>query len=209
MVTRYQRLLSGKTLLFYTLSILLVACSSQPQLPRLSAHATILAFGDSLTYGTGAEPSQAYPKVLESLSSFKVVNAGAPGEVTAAGLSRLEQVLEETQPELMLLGHGGNDLIRKTGDQNAASNLRAMIKLTQQRGISVILIAVPRPTIVLKEPRFYLQIAKEFNIPILTGVLPKILRKSSMKSDAIHPNDKGYQLLAESLYALMHEVGTM
>ena len=209
MIKRYTKLLHNKTLLCLIVSGLLVACSSQPQLPKLSANAVILAFGDSLTYGTGAQRNHTYPAVLAKLSGFKVINAGIPGEVTREGLARLPQVLEDVQPELMILCHGGNDLIRKTGEQAAAANLRAMIQLAQQQGISVILIAVPKPTVLLSEPEFYMQIAEEFNIPILTGVLPKILRKASMKSDMIHPNSKGYQLLAESLYALMIEVNTI
>jgi len=207
MTKRHTTFLLHKALLFLAIGALLAACSSQPPLPKLSPHAIILAFGDSLTYGTGAPRNQAYPAVLAKLSGFKVINAGLPGDVTVEGLARLPQVLEDVQPELMILCHGGNDLIRQTGEQAAASNIRAMIKLAQQQGVSVILLAVPKPSILLHEPDFYMQIAKEFNIPILTGVLPKILNKPSMKSDIIHPNNKGYQLLAESLYELMIEVG--
>lgn len=198
-----------KTLLYVVLSILLVSCTSQPQLPKLSPPSVILAFGDSLTYGTGAGRSEAYPAVLERLSGFEVVNAGIPGEVTAKGLARLPQVLEDVQPELMILCHGGNDLIRKTGEQVAVDNLRAMIQLAKQQGVSVILVAVPKPSIMLDEPEYYQQVAAEFKIPVLTGILPKILRKPSMKSDVIHPNNKGYKALAEAIYELMSEVGAI
>ncbi|OIP99506.1 MAG: hypothetical protein AUK35_06410 [Zetaproteobacteria bacterium CG2_30_46_52] len=209
MKSRCTTFLYHKAMLCLVLSGLLVACSSQPQLPKLSAHAVILAFGDSLTYGTGAPRGQAYPAVLAKLSGFTVVNAGVPGEVTSKGLARLPQVLEDEQPELLILCHGGNDLIRKTGEQQTAANLRAMVSLAQQQGIAVILVAVPRPTVVLSEPEFYVQIAEEFNITILSGVLPKILRKPSMKSDLIHPNNQGYQFLAKSLYELLMEANAI
>jgi len=178
-------------------------------LPKLLSSDVILAFGDSLTYGTGTEATEAYPTVLERLSGFKVVNAGVPGEVTAKGLARLPQVLEDVQPALMILCHGGNDLLRKTGEPAAADNLRAMVRLAQQQGVSVMLVGVPKPSILLNEPAYYQQVADEFHVPILTGVFSKILKRPSMKSDAIHPNNKGYKVLAENIYVLMGESGLM
>lgn len=178
-------------------------------MPKLLSSDVILAFGDSLTYGTGTEATEAYPTVLERLSGFKVVNAGVPGEVTAKGLARLPQVLEDVQPALMILCHGGNDLLRKTGEPAAADNLRAMVRLAQQQGVSVMLVGVPKPSILLNEPAYYQQVADEFHVPILTGVFSKILKRPSMKSDAIHPNNKGYKVLAENIYVLMGESGLM
>jgi len=187
--------------------ILFSACSTQPQLPKLSPDATILAFGDSLTYGSGVEKSESYPVALSRLTGFKVINAGVPGEVTDAGLSRLADVLEEVQPTLMILCHGGNDILRKQDMNKAEDNLRAMIGLAKQQGISVILIAVPRPGLLLSPPAFYGQIAKAMKVPVEADVLSDVLSKRALKSDQIHPNREGYQMIAESIYKLMKERG--
>ena len=186
-----------------------VACSDDVKLPRLANNAVILAFGDSLTYGTGAEQTESYPVVLEQLIGRRVVNAGIPGEETGEGLSRLPQVLQKEKPALMIICHGGNDLLRLLNQQQAANNLRAMIRLAQERGIAVIMIAVPSPGLSLSPPSFYREIATEMKIPIEEKALPTILSDGTFKSDYIHPNAAGYRRLAESIAALLKRSGAV
>src|SRR5688572_30284204 len=81
----------------------LAACSDEPKLPQLGADDVVLAFGDSITYGTGAGPEESYPEVLAQLIGRRVVSAGVPGEVTANGLQRLPDVLDEVKPKILLL----------------------------------------------------------------------------------------------------------
>ena len=196
--------------LFFALAILLASgCSQQAKLPPLAADAVLLAFGDSLTYGTGANEDESYPAQLEKLVTRRVAREGVPGEVSESGLARLPAALEEHRPRLLLLCHGGNDFLRRLPKANAAENLRAMIRLAKARGIDVLLIGTPEPGFTVTAAAFYAEIAKEFRIPYEGEVLGKILRDGSLKSDQIHPNAQGYRLMAERVYELLRKSGAV
>lgn len=186
------------------------ACSrSSPRLSRLDADATVLAFGDSLTFGTGANEAESYPAQLESLIGRRVIGAGVPGEVTSAGLERLPALLDEHKPQLLVLCLGGNDLLRRMDEGALASNLRAMIQLARDRGIGVVLVAVPRPALLSSAPELYTQIANEMKVPLEADVIKDVLYDQSLKSDPIHPNAKGYRKIAEAIAKLLKSSGAI
>lgn len=136
--------------LLVILALLAAGCGEPPaRLSPLSADAVVLAFGDSLTFGTGASEDESYPAQLERLIGRRVVRAGIPGEVTAQALERLPAALDEHAPRLLLLCIGGNDFLRE----------------------------------VLKDP--------------------------SLKSDEIHPNARGYRMIAERLAADLRKNGAI
>jgi lysophospholipase L1-like esterase len=192
------------------LLLLLAACGgSTPKLPRLAPADVILAFGDSLTYGTGASTQEAYPVVLSQLIGRPVVGAGVPGEVTAGGLERLPQVLDEVNPSLLLLCLGGNDMLRKQAAGATEANLRAMVKLARDRGIAVVLIAVPQPGIFSNNAPYYEAIARDNGLPLEDAILKRLLYDDEFKADPIHPNAKGYRAMAEAVAALLREAGAI
>jgi lysophospholipase L1-like esterase len=191
--------------------VLLLAsgCGQKVKLAALPADAVVLAFGDSLTYGTGASEAESYPAQLAALTGRRVVREGVPGEVSAAGLQRLPAVLDEHRPRLLVLCHGGNDFLRRLPKAEAAANVRAMVRLAQSRGIDVVLIGTPEFGFLLSPADFYAEIARELRIPYEGEVLTKILRDSSLKSDQIHPNAAGYRLMAERVYELLKKSGAL
>jgi len=192
------------------LALLLAACGEKPPpLPRLGGDDVVLAFGDSLTYGTGAATQEAYPSVLSKLISRQVVGAGVPGETTADGLERLPAVLDDVKPRLLLLCMGGNDMLRKVDSASIESNLRAMVQLAKARGIGVVLIGVPTPQLFGDPPGFYDRIAKEFSLPLEKKVLNDVLFDRSLKSDPIHPNAVGYRRIAQALADLLQKAGAV
>lgn len=207
-MTSFTRYLSTLIILA-VLSFVTAACSKTPQLPPLASDATILAFGDSLTYGTGAGDTESYPAVLATLTGRKVVNAGVPGELSASGASRLPELLEREHPALLILCHGGNDLLAHQSQQQLADNLRSMIRTARERGIGVLLVAVPTPDLTLTPPKLYQELSREFRIPLERKTLAQILGKSRLKSDHIHPNAAGYRQLAEALSQLLQSSGAL
>jgi lysophospholipase L1-like esterase len=208
MITKRKKVLVSLLLTIVT-SAFLMACSSSAKSPHLASDAVILAFGDSLTFGTGATLTESYPEILERLVGRRVVNSGVSGEVTGEGLSRLPEVLDREKPALLILCHGGNDLLRRFNQQQTANNLRAMIRLARERGIAVVIIAVPAPGLSLSPPQFYREIATEMKIPFEEEALTMVLSDGSLMSDYIHPNAAGYRRLAESIAALLKKRGAV
>jgi lysophospholipase L1-like esterase len=169
----------------------------------------MLAFGDSITFGTGAGEGESYPAQLARLSGRRVINAGVPGEVSVNGLQRLGEVLEGEKPALLILCHGGNDLLQKLDQRALGDNLRAMIRLARDKGVLVVLVAVPSPDLSLTPPGLYAEVAAEFGLPLEEKSLAKILGTGSLKSDYIHPNAAGYKILAEKVLKLLQRSGAL
>ncbi|MGJ0484226.1 MAG: GDSL-type esterase/lipase family protein [Methylomicrobium sp.] len=198
-------------LLFLPLLITLTACSkSSDSLSKLPDQAVILAFGDSLTYGTGASPQRDYPSVLAKLTTREVVNAGRPGEISGDGLKRLPALLDLHQPDLLILIHGGNDMLRRIPAEQTAENLKQMIALAHDRQIGVVMLGVPKPNILwMSSAEFYQSIAEVMDVPIDLQTLPEVLGNNSLKSDLIHPNDQGYERIATQIHGLLVESGAL
>jgi acyl-CoA thioesterase-1 len=190
--------------------LLLTACSGKtPKLPQLGAADVILAFGDSLTYGTGAAEAESYPLVLGGLIGRKVVREGVPGEVTAQGLQRLPSVLQTYRPKLVLLCLGGNDMLRRIDDRTIAANLREMIQLIRREGAAVVLLGVPKPALFGGAAKYYEDLAQELGVAYDGDIMTDVLRSPGLKSDPIHPNAQGYRKIAEQLSAFLKKAGAL
>ena len=185
------------------------SCSEPPALTPLAQDAVILAFGDSLTYGTGADREHSYPAVLQSMIGRPVVNAGVPGEVSARGLQRLPGLLQRHQPALLILCHGGNDILRHMDRSAMKRNLRAMIKAAQSSGADVIMLSVPEFGVFMSPAAVYAELANEMQIPLLNDVMSEILGTTTLKSDPIHPNTAGYRKMAEEISSKLKLYGAL
>lgn len=193
------------------LALWLAGCGGapSPRLQPLATDAVILAFGDSLTYGSGADTGQSYPEQLALLSGHKVINAGVPGETTSEGLQRLPAVLDEVQPQLVILCLGGNDFLRKHAPAITRSNLTAMITAVQNRNIPLVLVAVPQPTLLVSADPLFAELARQYKVPLEEEILEEVLGKRKLKSDQIHPNAAGYRLIAEAVHTLLKRYGAL
>ncbi len=180
---------------------LALGCAKRSVLPQMTDDSVVLCFGDSLTHGTGADYEESYPSVLAGLLGCETVNEGVPGEVSAEGLQRLPAVLIEHRPVLVVLCHGGNDLLRKVPDQEIERNLRRMIEISQDAGAAVLLLGVPRPGLLLRAQEFYANVAVECGAVYDKKTIPHVLSRGALKSDPIHPNARGYREIAERVAA--------
>ncbi len=190
--------------------ILLTLPHKSTKMNTLLPHDTILAFGDSITYGHGAGYDESYPAHLSSLTGHKVINAGINGETSDEGLRRLPKLLEDRSIKLIILCFGGNDILRRQSMDTLKNNLKTMIHMAKAKEIDVLLVAVPNISLFGISPlELYEEVAQEEDIPLLSGVLADILSDPALKNDQIHPNALGYKQMAEKIYESLVENGSI
>ena len=161
---------------------------------------TLLAFGDSLTNGFGVTQEYSYPKQLENLLEIKVINAGVDGEFSDEGLYRLQTVID-SDIDLVILCHGANDIINNLPKSDIKANLLSMIQIIKENGVDILLVGVPDYyDKTLSTDTIYEEIAKESKVLFEDEVLSKIARENSLKNDFVHPNERGYALMAEAFF---------
>ena len=163
-----------------------------------SAGSSVVSFGDSLTAGFGAGPGEDYPSELSKRLGVTVVNAGVSGDTTESALARLDDVIA-AKPRMVIVGLGGNDYLRGMAIGTTEANLRSIVKKIQAGGSMVVLLGFSFPSLNANYASMYERVAKDERCLLVPGVMKGILSDRSLKSDEIHPNARGYALMAERI----------
>jgi acyl-CoA thioesterase-1 len=200
----------GRIGVYFILIYFLQGCdSSQSKLSPLAPNAVILAFGDSLTYGTGASTEAAYPAILQKMTGLTVINAGIPGEETRDSRNRIEIELKKNHPNLVIVCLGGNDFIRQRDKTSVKENLAAIIQTIKNSGAEVVLIAVPDFKLSLPVPELYSELGSELHVSVENNVIADLESRREIKSDNIHFNAEGYNLLAQDILSFLKAQGAL
>jgi len=160
---------------------------------------TIMSFGDSLTYGTGAGKNMSYPAQLSRRIGLNIINEGKPGDTTASALTRIDAALEQN-PTLVLLTLGGNDLKNGVSSKLAFPQLEKVITAFQAQGAVVVLGGVNIPIYDRGYSEAYEQVAEKTGAILIPNVLSGIFSQKDLMSDPIHPNAKGYSKMTDYFY---------
>jgi len=160
---------------------------------------TIVAFGDSLTYGTGAAKGQDYPTQLGQLLGQKIINRGIPGDTTAGALKRLDEIIK-LKPQIVFLTLGGNDLKNGVPKSTAFSNLEQVVVRLQEAGALVVIGGIDLPFFSKGYDEAYEVLAIKTSALLVPNVLADIIGNAGLMSDRIHPNAEGYSIMANHFY---------
>ncbi|WP_308073028.1 arylesterase [Neisseria polysaccharea] len=208
-----EKPMNRRTFLLGAGALLLTACGrkSARTHAKIPEGSTVLALGDSLTFGYGANPGESYPAQLQKLTGWNIVNGGVSGDTSAQALSRLPALLAR-KPKLVIVGIGGNDFLRKVPEEQTRANIAKIIETVQKENIPAVLVGVPHITLGalfghLSDHPLYEDLSEEYGIPLFGGVWAEILGDNDLKSDQIHANGKGYRRFAEKLSDFLHTQG--
>lgn len=175
--------------------------------PITNAHPTgktIIAFGDSLTEGKGADKELAYPAILSKKTGVPILNMGVSGDTVEDGLKRLKRDVLNHDPKIVLLGLGANDFLRKNNKNATFDNLRQIIEAIQQTGALVILISIDFPLGGSWTKR-YRELAVATGCPQVPDQLSGIFGHRELMSDEVHPNAKGYAIMADKIEPVLRQ----
>lgn len=208
----------------------LAACSEEPPVGNNAAPVVteqeneasamdrklVVAFGDSLYAGYGVAQDESFPHELERIlraqgHAVEVRNAGVSGETTQGGLERLAFTLDglPRKPDLVLLGLGGNDMLRGLDPEQSEKNLRAMLDILKARELPVMLTGMLAAPNMGKDygRRFnaiYSELAADYGVPLYPFFLEGVIgNRKFMLSDSLHPNALGIDIVAEKIAPLV------
>ena len=187
-------------ILLIFLSILLSGCGEQ-KIKNLDAQGeSIICFGDSITFGYGANPGEDYPTALSKMVKLEVINAGVDGDTSFSALERLEQDVLSKNPRLVIVEFCGNDFLKKIPKETTIKNLGEVIDRIQAKGIMVALVDISAGLFFREYRAAFKKLAEEKQAIFIPVVLYKIITNPSMKSDFFHPNARGYKVVASRVY---------
>jgi lysophospholipase L1-like esterase len=171
-----------------------------------SRGSSIIAFGDSLTSGYGASAGEDYPSRLSAMSGVPIVNAGRSGDTTESALARIENDVLSGNPRIVIVGLGGNDFLNGMAMQSTEANLRTIIRKIQSTGAMVVLLGFRFPSLTANYEKMYERVASEEGCLLVARTLKGILTDPALRSDQIHPNARGYDLMAQRMTKPLREL---
>lgn len=174
-------------------AVLVAACSRD--VPRATREGPIVAFGDSLVYGTGSSGG-GFVRLLEERIGRPIENLGVPGDTTADGVARLDELLD-LQPAVVILLLGGNDFLRQVPPDTTFGNLATIIERLQSDGAAVLLAGIRGGVLRDNFAARFADLADRYDTAYVHDVLDDTLGVEGYMADQVHPNDAGYRVIAD------------
>lgn len=185
---------------FLVLSTLLTGCAKREIKNIDSKGKNIICFGDSITFGYGANPGEDYPAALSNLTNISIINAGIDGDTTIEALNRLNSDVLDREPLLVVVEFTGNDFLRKIPLEVTVNNVRQMVDRIQAAGVMVAIVDISTGLLLREYHTAFYKLAREKEAIFIPRILSGIVTNPRYKSDFIHPNAEGYKIIAEKIY---------
>ena len=191
----------------------LAGCGQPLKLQPVPPGASVLALGNSVTFGTGALAGEDWPTLLAQKTGWRITNAGIPGDTAAQAQHRLPDLLVQHRPALVIIEIGGNDFLKRTPQPEVKEAIRQIIQAVGV-GAQAVLVAVPEWSLLNLLTRktdapIYQELGKEEGVLVIGQVFSAVLSQPELCADQIHPNAKGYQVMADGIYGALIEAGAL
>jgi lysophospholipase L1-like esterase len=173
--------------------------------PDLDDSVNVVAFGDSLSLGVGATAGNDYVSILERRAQINIINESVAGDTTEEALARLERDVLDREPDIVILFLGGNDILELVPLTETLANLETMIDEIQDVGATVILVGAHGESFSDVRDAQFESLADETGAIYVPDALEDIIGNPALLSDAVHPNNAGYLIIAERIWPALQE----
>jgi acyl-CoA thioesterase I len=173
---------------------------------RPTAGTTVIAFGDSLVAGRGASSGRDFVSVLEQRLGVPIINAGRSGDTTGSALSRLDTDVLSRDPRIAIVLLGGNDFLRRVPIDDTFDNLTTIVEGIRTRGAAVVLVGLSVGVFSDAYGSRYESLAQQTSAALVPDILGGIIGHGDLMSDAIHPNEQGYQIIADRVEPVLRDL---
>jgi acyl-CoA thioesterase I len=199
----------GVVLVFVGLAVLAALWSLRsgaPHAARPTAGERVIAFGDSLVEGVGASTGRDVVSLLSASVGVPIVNAGRSGDTTGTALARLDSAVLSRNPRIVIVVLGGNDVLRRIPHEETFANLEAIVGRIRGRGAAVILVGLSVGVFTDTYGNGYEDLARRTSSGLVPDVLAGILGHPDLMADQIHPNDRGYRMMADRIEPALRDL---
>ena len=180
--------------------------SDTPRAARPTHGTAVVAFGDSLVAGRGASSGRDFVAVLSQRTGTRIVNAGRSGDTTGSALARLQTDVLARDPRIVIVLLGGNDFLRRIPVEQAFDNLGTIVERIRDQGAAVILVGVSVGLVSDPYAERYEALARRTASGLVPDILDGVIGHSRLMADAIHPNDRGYAIVADRVEPMLREL---
>ena len=177
-----------------------------PRADRPTAGERVIAFGDSLVAGVGASTGRDLVSLLSARIGVPVVNAGRSGDTTASALGRLDSAVLSRNPRVVIIVLGGNDALRRVPPKETFANLETIADRIRRRGAAVILAGLSFGVFTDTYGAGYEDVARRTASGLVPDILGGVLGHPDLMADQIHPNDRGYQMMADRIEPALRDL---
>ncbi len=164
-----------------------------------TAGESLVMLGDSLVDGVGASPGRELPALVGDRIGSPIINAGQRGDTAAAALERLERDVLSRNPRVVVVLVGGNDFLRRVPREATFAALNTIVERVRARGAGVVIVGLRLGLVTDQYGNLYEALARRTGSALVPDVLGGILGHGDLMSDQVHPNDRGYAIMADRI----------
>ena len=160
---------------------------------------TLAVIGDSVSAGMLGPDEPVWPRQFEEIYGVRVLNVAEAGATARSARQQAERLPSE--PLLVLVEIGGNDLLGSTSTEQFAVDLRRLLETVYRRGDTIVMLELPLPPLFNRYGRIQRELAAKYDVHLIhRRTFAGVLAAAEGTLDSIHLSESGHRRMAETIW---------